>query len=95
MDHQSKSKKMSKSVRCGEKNLPLAQVQDTDWVQVLSVQCDHERRSELEQLGVIPGSKLRVLHNDHKGTLIVKVEQEMVILGRNYSYRTFVQPLQK
>jgi Fe2+ transport system protein FeoA len=93
MDQSQEKKKVLKPLRRSDKKLPLAQVHETEWYHVMSVQCERERIDELEGLGVIPGSKLKVLHNDHKGTLMVKVEQDMVILGRHYSYRTFVAPV--
>ena len=95
MDHRSKQKKILKPLRDQDKTLPLAEVVDQTWHQVMSVQCDYDRRDDLSDLGVIAGTKLQVLHNDHKGTLMLKINQEMVILGRNYSYRTFVSPLRK
>ena len=93
MDQSSEPKKTLKPLARESQKVALAHVNDTTWYHVLSVQCDLERCDDLEEMGVLPGSKIEVLHNDHKGTLMVKIQQEMVILGRNYSYRTFVQPV--
>ena len=95
MDQRTEQKKVLKPLKDQDKTLPLAEVNDLSWHQVMSVQCDFERRDDLSELGIFPGTKVQVMHNDHKGTLMVKVDQEMVILGRNYSYRTFVAPLRK
>lgn len=61
-----------------------------DQVRVLSVHLDHEGADELERLGVSPGLTVRVVENDHKGTVAIRTRRGTVILGRRFTYQTTV-----
>lgn len=59
-------------------------------LQVLSITADHPETQALAREGVLPGSRLRVLDNDARGTVLVQCRTRCLILGRRFTYRVRV-----
>jgi Fe2+ transport system protein FeoA len=63
----------------------------SEW-RLLAVECVPEDARHLEACGLLPGQSLRVLHNDHRGTVVVEVAGLALVLGRRYTYRLRLTP---
>ena len=59
-------------------------------LQVLSITADHPEAQALAREGVLPGSRLRVLDNDSRGTVLVQCRTRWLILGRRFTYQVRV-----
>lgn len=73
--------------------IKLNEATAADRVRILSVHLDHEGADELERLGVSPGLTVRVMENDHKGTVAIRTRRGTVILGRRFTYQTTVSSI--
>jgi len=66
-----------------------------EW-KVLSLHCPPPLRSALHAHGIEPGSRLQVVHNDHRGTLAIQMPSgRVLILGRQFTYHTRVQAVSR
>ena len=72
------------------KTLPLARVKGGQDFRITSIQLGPKKRDQLHEQGILSGSKARILHNDHKGRVILRVGNELFILGRLETARMFV-----
>lgn len=74
----------------GGKTLALSRVKGGQEFRITSIQLGPTKRDQLHEQGIIIGRKARILHNDHKGRVILRVGNELFILGRLETARIFV-----
>ena len=72
------------------KRLALARVKGGQAIRITSIQVGPTKRDQLEDQGITPGCNARVLHNDHKGRVMLRIGSELFILGRLETARVFV-----
>jgi Fe2+ transport system protein FeoA len=62
-------------------------------VRLLSLHLESNQRGRLQGLGLVEGSVLRILYNDHQGTVAIDLGGKTMILGRRETYRLRVREL--
>jgi Fe2+ transport system protein FeoA len=62
-------------------------------VRLLSLHMEADARRRLDAMGLREGVVLRLLRNDHRGTVAVELAGKTMILGRRESYRMRVRAL--
>lgn len=72
------------------KRLAMVRVKSGQDIQITSIQLGPIKRDQLHEQGILTGQKARVLHNDHKGRVILRIDNELFILGRLETARIFV-----
>jgi len=72
----------------GENKMQVLQsVSEFGPYKVYSMHVDTDTACDLHALGVIPGETVHVIENDHKGTVAMKINGEIVILGRACTFK--------
>jgi len=72
------------------KNLALARVHRDQEIRITSIQLGPRKRDQLHEQGIMEACSAEVLHNDHKGRVILRLDNELFILGRLETARVFV-----
>jgi len=72
------------------KKLALSKVKNGQEVKITSIQLGPAKRDQLYDQGIRVTRHARVLHNDHKGRVILRIGSELFILGRLETARMFV-----
>lgn len=62
-------------------------------VKLLAVRLEPVRRNHLYQQGLIEGRRARLLHNDHRGRVMLRLGDEIFLLGRLETHRIQVREL--
>ena len=80
---------VTQTVQSGKK-LSLSRVKGGQDIRIMSIQLGPAKRDQLHEQGIVETRKGRVLHNDHKGRVILRMNEELFILGRLETARIFV-----
>lgn len=80
---------VSRNPQSGKK-LSLSRVKSGQDVKITSIQLGPTRRDQLHQQGILEARSATVLHNDHKGRVLIRLNSELYILGRLETARIFV-----
>jgi len=80
---------VTKTPQSGKK-LSLSRVKGGQDIRLMSIQLGPTKRDQLQEQGIIETRIGRVLHNDHKGRVILRMNDELFILGRLETARIFV-----
>ena len=72
------------------KTLPLSRVKGGQTFRITSIQLGPAKRDQLHEQGILENRKASILHNDHKGRVILRLGSELFILGRLETARIFV-----
>jgi len=60
----------------------LSELKTGHWVKIMAIQLSDPARSHLYAQGFQENRKARVLHNDHNGRVMLKLNTEIYLLGR-------------
>ena len=72
--------------------LPLMLISEGQEVQLLSVQGGKRLRHRLAEIGLVPGTKFRVITPGKPGPFIVSVKNHRLVLGQEMVQRLLVCP---
>lgn len=64
------------------RELPLKDLATGGLAQLLALRLEPIRRNHLYQQGLVEGRKVRVVHNDHRGRVMLRLGNEIFLLGR-------------
>ena len=80
------------SCASGKENLIcMSDVKDGKTVKIASIDGGWEYRKRITGLGFVKGCEVKVLRNESKGPLVVKVKGSKFVLGRGEASRIFVE----
>lgn len=71
------------------KTLALTRVNSGQDIKIISIQLGPAKRDQLHEQGIVEARNAKVLHNDHKGRVILRIGSELFILGRLETARIF------
>lgn len=66
--------------------MKLHEVNGPGTYRIRSIHLSGHDASELDRLGLVPGTVVEVLHNDFRGTLGIRFRGDLIILGRSESF---------
>jgi len=73
--------------------LPLRDVKPGTEVQLIAIRLAPEKRDPFYRQGFIESRHVRVLHNDFKGRIVLKLDGELFLLGRRETGQILVREL--
>lgn len=73
------------------KHIPLAMVSSGESVTVVSVRAGWGLTRRLADMGLIPGTKLRVINSQTTGPIIIDVRGSRLVLGHGMAQKILVE----
>ena len=73
------------------KHIPLAMVNSNETTTVVSVRAGWGLTRRLADMGLIPGTKLRVINRQKSGPIIVDVRGSRLVLGHGMAQKILVE----
>ena len=70
--------------------LPLAMVGDGEVVTVVGVNAGRGLTKRLADMGLVPGTKLRIVNSQMSGPIMVEVRGSRLVLGRGVAQKVMV-----
>jgi len=70
--------------------LPLAMVGDGELVTVVGVNAGRGLTKRLADMGLVPGTKLRIVNSQMSGPIMVEVRGSRLVLGRGVAQKVMV-----
>jgi ferrous iron transport protein A len=71
--------------------MPLAIVQSGRQVTVVAIQAGHGLQGRLANMGLVPGTEIRVLSNPMQGPFLIEVKGSRIMLGRGMAQKIIVE----
>jgi ferrous iron transport protein A len=72
--------------------MPLMEAATGEEVRLAEIRGGRGLSHRLAELGLTPGTRMRIVANNHAGPLIVSVKESRLMLGRGMIDRIFVTP---
>ncbi len=83
---------MTTDARTAQPTLPLSLVGSGESAEVIEIRLNVAEKQRLQELGILPGTPLRVIKNDPETGLIVAVRQDgRLALNRNTAHKLIVR----
>ena len=60
----------------------LAETRPGTRVQLIALRMEAGRRALLHRMGLIESRHVKVIHNDHKGVVVLTLDEDLFLLGR-------------
>jgi len=73
--------------------LPLREVKAGAEVQLIAIRLDPEKRDQFYRQGLVESRHVRILDNDHRGRIVLKLDGDLFLLGRRESAQILVREI--
>lgn len=71
--------------------VPIREVKPGRDVQLMAIRLGTEKREQFYRQGLIENRHVQIIHNDHQGRMVLKVDGELFLLGRRESTQVYVR----
>lgn len=74
-------------------DVPLSLISDGSLVKVMRLEGGHQLIQRLNEMGLVPGSTIKIITNRFEGQMVVKVKNSRLALGHHLTHKIIVQQI--